>query len=119
MAAQPASVARLTRPSRDGDALPLDQYAAIGDGRSVALVGADGSIDWWCVPSLDSTPFFDRILAGADGGRLSLTPSDPFTVERRYLPGSNVLEQVFTTASGVAVSRQYVAKNPPHLASRM
>ena len=92
----------MTQPLRDGDALPLDQYAAIGDGRSVALLGADGSIDWWCVPSLDSTPFFDRIVAGADGGRWSMAPDEPFTVQRRYLPGSNVVEQVFATASGRA-----------------
>ncbi len=89
-------------PGRDGDWLPLDQYAAIGDGRSVALVGSDGSIDWWCVPNLDSAAFFDRLLAGQDGGRLSMTPAGPFTVERHYRPGSNVLEQVFSTASGRA-----------------
>ena len=90
------------RPGRDGGWLPLDQYAAVGDGRSVALVGADGSIDWWCVPNLDSTPFFDRLLAGEDGGRFSVVPAGPFAVERRYRPGSNVLEQVFTTATGRA-----------------
>lgn len=89
-------------PGRNGDWLPLDQYAAIGDGRSVALVGADGSIDWWCVPNLDSAAFFDRLLAGEDGGRLSMAPAGPFTVERGYRPGSNVLEQVFSTASGRA-----------------
>lgn len=89
-------------PGRDGDWLPLDQYAAVGDGRSVALVGADGSIDWWCVPNLDSAPFFDRLLAGGDGGRFSIAPAGPSMLERRYRPGSNVLEQVFTTATGRA-----------------
>ncbi len=88
--------------ARDGAFLPLDQYAALGDGRSVALVGSDGSIDWWCVPTMDSVPLFDRLLAGDDGGRLSITPTEPFKVERRYRPDSNVLEQVFTTASGSA-----------------
>ena len=83
---------------RDGDWLPLEQYAAVGDGRSIAVVGADGSIDWWCVPCMDSTPLFDRLLGGE--GRMAVTPAEPFTVERRYRPDSNVLEQVFTTASG-------------------
>ena len=82
--------------------LPLAQYAALGDGRSVALVGADGSIDWWCVPNMDSVPLFDRLLDPEDGGRFELGPVAPFTVERRYRPDSNVLEQVFTTASGTA-----------------
>jgi GH15 family glucan-1,4-alpha-glucosidase len=86
---------------RDGY-LPLAQYAALGDGRSVALVGADGSIDWWCVPSMDSDPLFDRLLDPQAGGRFSVTPSEPFTVERRYRDDSNVLEQVFTTAHGSA-----------------
>jgi GH15 family glucan-1,4-alpha-glucosidase len=80
--------------------LPLRLYAALGDGRSVALVGADGSIDWWCVPNMDSVPLFDRILDPERGGRFSVTPVGDFETERRYRPDSNVFEQVFTTATG-------------------
>ena len=90
------------RPERVDDVLPLASYAALGDGRSVALLGADGAIDWWCLPSLDSVPFLDRLLAGAAGGHFTITPTDPFTVERRYRPDSNVLEQTFSTYSGRA-----------------
>ncbi len=82
--------------------LPLGRYAALGDGRSVALVGEDGGVDWLCVPSLDSVPIFDRLLAGPDGGCFCVTPAGPFTVTRAYRPDSNVLEQVFTTGSGQA-----------------
>jgi len=66
-------------PERSDGFLPLEHYAAIGDGRSVALVGADGSIDWWCAPDMDSPPLFNR-LHDALGGRFSITPSAPFHV---------------------------------------
>ena len=82
--------------------LALEDYGAIGDGRSVALSGADGSIDWWCVPNLDSPPLFDRLLDPEEGGRFVITPTDDFSVEQRHLPDSNVLETVFTTAAGRA-----------------
>ncbi len=87
---------------RSADWLPLRQYAALGDGRSVALVGADGSIDWWCVPNLDSMPLLDRLLDGESGGRFSITPAQAYTVERNYRPDSNVLEQIFSTSNGRA-----------------
>jgi GH15 family glucan-1,4-alpha-glucosidase len=80
--------------------LPLERYAALGDGRSVALVGEDGSIDWWCPASIDSDPLFDRILDPHEGGRFAITPVAPFTAERRYREDSNVFELVFTTATG-------------------
>ncbi len=89
-------------PERLDDVLPLALYAALGDGRSVALLGADGAIDWWCLPSLDSVPFLDRLIAGASGGHFSITPGTPFTVERRYREDSNVLEQTFSTQTGRA-----------------
>src|SRR4051812_14565578 len=79
---------------------PIGSYAAIGDGRTGALVGRDASIDWLCLPDFDATPVLARILDAERGGRATLTPVDPHEVRRRYLPGTNVPETVMTTAEG-------------------
>jgi len=79
---------------------PLENYAALSDGRSVALVAADGSIDWWCAPNMDSPPLFDRLLDAPSGGYFSITPVQPYTARRAYLQSSNVLETLFETDSG-------------------
>jgi GH15 family glucan-1,4-alpha-glucosidase len=80
--------------------LPLGQYGVISDGRTIGLVGADASIDWWCVPDPAAPPVFDRVLNPTDGGRFSVTPVDEYTVRRSYRDGSNVLETEFITGSG-------------------
>lgn len=80
--------------------VPLRDYAAIGDGRTVALVSRDGSVDWLPVPDLDSGTVFAAVLDPQRGGRFVLAPAADYRVQRRYLPGTNVLETTYLTAQG-------------------
>ncbi|WP_029603793.1 glycoside hydrolase family 15 protein [Kozakia baliensis] len=80
---------------------PIEDYAALGDGRSVALVAPDGSTDWWCVPNLDSPALFDRLLNRL-GGFFQIRPVGKFRVIRRYRKDSNVLESLIETEHGKA-----------------
>jgi GH15 family glucan-1,4-alpha-glucosidase len=89
-------------PYRQSGFADLRSYAAIGDGRTIALVACDGAIDWLPLPDLDSVPAFAALLDQSNGGRIELMPAVPFTTRRRYLENTNVLETTFVTESGEA-----------------
>jgi len=82
-------------------ALPLEDYALIGDSETAALVGRDGSIDWLCLPRFDSSACFAALLGDEQHGRWLLAPeAGDATVTRRYRGDTLVLETEFTTADG-------------------
>jgi GH15 family glucan-1,4-alpha-glucosidase len=88
-------------PRVDGFA-PIEHYAVLGDGRTVALLAADGKVDWWALPALDSPPLVSALLDPDGGGCLSLVPADFSEVTRRYLDDTNVIETVYRAKTGVA-----------------
>ncbi|TIC85568.1 glycoside hydrolase family 15 protein [Nocardioides sp. GY 10127] len=83
-------------------ALPIEHYALIGDRRTAALVGRNGSIDWLCLPRFDSPACLAGLLGTDEHGHWQLVPEEPYEVTRRYLGASAVLETTFTTESGSA-----------------
>ncbi|MBV9196557.1 MAG: glycoside hydrolase family 15 protein [Solirubrobacterales bacterium] len=99
--ANPSGPRAVEAPPRRVDGyLPIEAYAAIGDGRTLALVGVDGSIDWMCLPELDAPSAFGALLDPADGGSFSLAPAVPSEARRSYLPETNVLETEYVTDHG-------------------
>jgi GH15 family glucan-1,4-alpha-glucosidase len=84
-------------------ALRIEDYALIGDCKTAALVGRDGSIDWLCWPRFDSAACFAGLLGTAENGRWLIAPEHPILdVSRRYRPGTLVLETEFQTETGRA-----------------
>ena len=82
-------------------ALRIEDYAIVGDTETVALVGNNGSIDWLCLPRFDSAACFAALLGNEHNGRWQIAPAaDAARVDRRYRPGTLVLETDFETAEG-------------------
>ena len=107
-----AKVARFNfDPSSPPDFKPLEAYGLIGDGRTAALVGADGSVDWAPLPDFDSPAVFAAIL-DPRAGRFAITPTEPFESRQYYERGTNILVTEFRTKSGVVRLRDFMPYIP-------
>src|SRR3954471_3102617 len=106
-----ATETRSVAPVEAFTSTPIADYGLLADCNSAALVNRDGSIDWLCLPRYDSEAIFARLL-DPDGGHWSIRPAGEYTVERRYVPGSLVIETTFTTATGVVRLRDAMAFAP-------
>ncbi len=87
----------------DFDARSAPEIAAlapVGDGRSCALISRDGAVEWLSWPRFDAPTIFASLLDRERGGSLVVRPLDRYRSERRYRPGTNVLETRFVTDTG-------------------
>ena len=88
---------------------PIENYGVIGDTQTVALVGMNGSIDWFCFPRFDSPSVFAAILDDKKGGYFKIAPvTDVTSYKQLYWPETNVLITRFLSPDGVAEITDYM-----------
>ncbi|MFJ5556321.1 glycoside hydrolase family 15 protein [Streptomyces sp. NPDC093250] len=82
----------------------IEDYALIGDEQTAALVGADGSVDWLCLPRFDSAACFARLLGDESNGHWRIAPvgADRYT-RRSYREDTLVLDTEWTTPQGTVL----------------
>ena len=90
----------------------IGDYGIVGNGLSIALVGKDGSIDWMCLPYMDSPSVFAAVLDDNKGGRFAIQPSESWDSAQRYLRRTNILETTFRTLTGKVELTDFMPAGP-------
>ncbi len=81
---------------------PIENYGLIGNMHTTALVGMNGSIDWFCFPYFDSPSIFAAILDEHKGGWFKIAiKGNTATQKQYYWPDTNVLVTRFLSTQGV------------------
>jgi len=88
--------------------LPIEDHGIIGNLRTAALVGRDGTVDWLCLPAFDSPSVFCSILDDEKGGHFQLRPLSHARSQQIYLPDTNVLLTRFLSPEGVVEILDYM-----------
>lgn len=88
--------------------LPVAEHGLIGNLRTVALVGTDGTLDWYCCPSFDSPSVFAAILDADRGGAFELAATVPAGTKQFYFPDTNVLITRFFTEDGLGEIQDFM-----------
>jgi GH15 family glucan-1,4-alpha-glucosidase len=88
--------------------LPIADHGLIGDLRTVALVGTNGTIDWYCCPRFDAPSVFGSILDADRGGSFELAACVPSRTKQFYFPDTNVLITRFYAADGVGEIQDFM-----------
>jgi GH15 family glucan-1,4-alpha-glucosidase len=99
--------------------LPIAEHGLIGDLHTIALVGTEGTIDWYCCPRFDSPSVFGAILDSERGGHYRLRPAvEGWTTKQLYFPDTNVLITRFLTREGVGEVADFMPVGPPQPGGR-
>ncbi|GGX73888.1 glucoamylase [Streptomyces anandii JCM 4720] len=88
--------------------VPIADHGLIGDLRSVALVGSNGTIDWYCCPSFDDPSVFAAVLDAERGGCFDLAAAEAARTKQFYFPDTNVLITRFFTEDGVGEVQDFM-----------
>jgi GH15 family glucan-1,4-alpha-glucosidase len=104
--------------------LPIENYGVIGNMKSIALVGTNGSIDFLCYPNFDSPTVFAALLDDKRGGRFQIEPRlTDMRIRQLYLPDTNILLTRFLAEEGVAELMDFMPiekdRNQPNEIVRM
>jgi GH15 family glucan-1,4-alpha-glucosidase len=92
----------------EGDYLPIAEHGMVGDLHTIALVGTDGTIDWYCCPAFDAPSVFGAILDKDKGGFYALRPTGEWESKQLYFPDTNVLITRFFTPGGVGEVQDFM-----------
>ena len=93
---------------------PIENYGIVGNMRTVALVGTNGSIDWYCFPHFDSPSVFGAILDDKKGGRFQISAGgEEVRHKQSYWPSTNVLTTRFLMADGIAELEDFMPAGLP------
>src|SRR4051812_6019282 len=119
-AARPEDAGRMakhTTAAPGSRAVPISEYGFLSDGEVSALVSPGGCVDWMCVPRFDSPSVFGSIL-GRHAGTFRVAPLEvTVPADRRYLPGTMILETSWGTPTGWIIVRDALLVGPWHHAT--
>jgi GH15 family glucan-1,4-alpha-glucosidase len=93
---------------------PIADYGFLSDCEAFALVAPSGNVEWLCLPRVDSPSVFGSLL-DRDAGGFRVGPTDQqVPADRRYVPGTMVLETSWGTPTGWLVVRDVLLMGPWH-----
>ncbi len=88
----------------------IGSYGFLSDCETGALMAANGSIEWMCLPRFDSPSIFGALL-DRTAGAMRFAPNEHVPVARRYEPGTNVIETTWATETGWVIVRDALLVN--------